>query len=112
MARFKNEVWEAASWASIVSVATMAIVFIPFLMLGSYGFFYMVSNLMLLEFGIFLVLGGCLMARQPLRDEDRYDADGQPVLSWRWAIIGKKLLIASVFLLGLTGAFFLLGGLL
>jgi len=51
-----------------------------------------------LEMGIFLILGGCMMSRQPLKDEDRYDNDGNPTSTWKLAMIGRQLLFASLFL--------------
>jgi len=51
-----------------------------------------------LEMGIFLILGGCMMSRQPLKDEDRYDKDGNATNKWRLAMIGRQLLFASLFL--------------
>ena len=51
-----------------------------------------------LEMGIFLILGGCLMARQPLKDEDRYNEDGSPVSTWKMALIGRQILAAGIFL--------------
>jgi len=71
--------------------------------------FFTAANLMIPEFGVMLIIGACLMARQPLEDEKRYDEEGNPTTSWRFAIIGKKILLASVFLLAFTGLFFILG---
>jgi hypothetical protein len=51
-----------------------------------------------LEIGFFLILGGCMMSRQPLKDEDRYDKEGNPTSTWRIALIGRQLLFASLFL--------------
>jgi len=71
--------------------------------------FFTAANLMIPEFGVMLIIGACLMGRQPLDDEKRYDEDGNPTKSWQFAIIGKKILLASVFLLAFTGIFFILG---
>ncbi len=71
--------------------------------------FFTAANLMIPEFGVMLIIGACLMARQPLEDEKRYDEDGNPTKSWRFAIIGRKILLASVFLLAFSGVFFILG---
>ncbi len=51
-----------------------------------------------LEMGIFLILGACLMSRQPLKDEDRYKEDGSPKTSWKMAIIGRQLIFTGIFL--------------
>ena len=71
--------------------------------------FFTAANLMIPEFGIMLILGACLMSRQPLDDEKRFDADGNPTKSWRYALIGKKILLTAVFLLAFSGIFYLLG---
>lgn len=71
--------------------------------------FFTAANFMIPEFGIILILGSCLMSRQPLDDEKRFDADGNPTRSWRYAILGKKILLTSVFLLAFSGLFYLLG---
>ncbi len=71
--------------------------------------FFTAANLMIPEFGVLLIIGSCLMARQPLEDEKRYDEEGNPTKSWKYAIIGKKFLLASIFLLAFTGVFFILG---
>ena len=71
--------------------------------------FFTPANLMIPEFGGMLIIGACLMARQPLDDEKRFDEDGNPTSSWKYAIIGKKILLASVFLLAFTGLFIILG---
>ncbi|MBS3795412.1 MAG: hypothetical protein KGY80_10965 [Candidatus Thorarchaeota archaeon] len=103
-----EEILEAISWASLLSVVTMLFMLFPFLLIGLPGYFSGISNLLLLEFGIMLLIGGCLMGRQPLHDGDRYDSEGKPVDSWRRALIGRKALIASLFVLLLAGVFYLL----
>ena len=67
--------------------------------------FFTAANLMIPEFGVMLILGACLMSRQPLDDEKRYDADGNPTKSWRFALLGKNILLASFFLLAFSGLF-------
>jgi hypothetical protein len=47
---------------------------------------------------ILLLFGGCLFARMPLVDEKRYNPDGTRVPSWRRALLGYRLVIASFFL--------------
>lgn len=72
---------------------------------------FWVATLMIPEFGVMFILGGCLMARQPLKDEDRFDKEGTMVRSWRYTIIGKKLLF-SAFLLFIFAALFTFIGVL
>ncbi|MFW9803988.1 MAG: hypothetical protein ACFFFC_15100 [Candidatus Thorarchaeota archaeon] len=54
---------------------------------------------------IFLLFGGCLLARMPLVDEKRYNPDGTPLPSWRRALLGYRLVLAS-FILFLYGLLF------
>jgi hypothetical protein len=71
--------------------------------------FFTAANFMIPEFGVMLIVGACLMSRQPLEDSKRFDAEGNPTKSWKYAILGKKILLASVFLLAFSGLFFILG---
>ncbi len=71
--------------------------------------FYTAANLMIPEFGVMLIVGSCLMSRQPIDDEKRHDADGNPTTTWKFALYGKKILLAAVFLLAFGGLLFLLG---
>jgi hypothetical protein len=57
------------------------------------------SFYLILEFGMMLILGACLMSRQPLEVEKRYSKKGNPVRSWVWAMRGRKVLFASIFVL-------------
>jgi hypothetical protein len=70
--------------------------------------FFSVATLMIPEFAVMFIIGGCLMARQPLEDEARYDKDGNPVRSWRYAILGKKVILSAFFLFIFAGVFTLL----
>ena len=60
------------------------------------------GSIAFLEIGLFLILGGCMMSRQPLKDEDRLDKDGQPTSAWKMAVFGKQILFAAVFLFAYT----------
>ncbi len=71
--------------------------------------FFTASNLMVPEFGIMLILGACLLARQPLEDSKRFDSDGNPTRAWKYALLGRKILLASVFLFAFTALFYVLG---
>ena len=70
--------------------------------------FLTASAYLILEFGVMLILGTCFMARQPLEVDKRYDEQGIPVRSWIWAMRGKKVIFASIFVLMFA---FLIGGL-
>ena len=56
------------------------------------------ASIAFLEIGVFLILGGCMMSRQPLKDEDRLDETGQPTSAWKIALLGRQMLFAAVFL--------------
>ncbi|MFW9805833.1 MAG: hypothetical protein ACFFFK_03830 [Candidatus Thorarchaeota archaeon] len=71
--------------------------------------FFTAANFMIPEFGVMLILGSCLMSRQPLDDSKRYDNEGNPTKSWKYTQYGKKVFIASIFLLAFSGMFYLLG---
>ncbi|GAH26434.1 unnamed protein product [marine sediment metagenome] len=98
--------WIIASFLALINVIIALTIHIA----TSTNFdFFTAANLMIPEFGVMLIIGACLMGRQPLEDEKRYDEDGNPTKSWKYAIIGKKILLSSVFLLAFTGLFFILG---
>ena len=48
--------------------------------------------------GVLLLVGGCMFSRLPLQDSKRYDDEGNPNTSWRMALLGFRLMVASVFL--------------
>ncbi|MFX0108029.1 MAG: hypothetical protein ACFE7R_07085 [Candidatus Hodarchaeota archaeon] len=52
----------------------------------------------ILGMGLLLIVGGCLMARQPMRDEDRFNPDGSASTQWKMALIGRQLLFAALIL--------------
>jgi 1,4-dihydroxy-2-naphthoate octaprenyltransferase len=60
------------------------------------------ASIAFLEIGCFLIFGGCMMSRQPLKDEDRFDETGQPTSAWRTARFGRQMLFAAVFLFAYT----------
>jgi predicted phage tail protein len=51
-----------------------------------------------LEIGLLLIVGGCLMARQPLENKGRYTEDGNISTAWRIALIGRQMLLAAFIL--------------
>ena len=109
MAEKSNFLIEIMAVASILAVVDVLVAFLGQLIISEMSVFHTASTLLLFEFAVMLILGGCLMARQPLEDEKRFDADGNPVPAWRMAIIGKKILGASLFTLLLSVLFLILG---
>lgn len=98
--------------SSLVAVINLALVLPVFFLTGPFQVFGVASNLLFLEFGGSLVIGGCLMARQPLEDEKRYNEQGEAVASWRWALRGRLVLVMAVFLLVYAALFGLISSLL
>jgi hypothetical protein len=90
---------EAITLASVIVVADLLIGFLILIAAAGASYFLMVSNTLMIEFGAMLILGGCLMARQPLVDEKRYDTLGKPTRAWRFALLGRQVLLISVFVL-------------
>ena len=109
MAEKSRFLFEIMAIAVIFAVIDILIAFLTLVVLGDVSVFYIVSNLLFLEFAVMLVVGGCLMARQPLEDDKRYDDDGNPVTAWRVALLGRKILGASVFTIILSILFLILG---
>ena len=100
------ETWIIASFLAFLNIIVALVIH----MSTATNFdFFTASNLMIPEFGGMLIVGACMMSRQPLEDEKRYDADGNPTKSWQFALLGKKILLAAIFLLAFSGLFILLG---
>ena len=90
---------EAIAIASVIIVVDLLFGLFTMLVLAGVSLFLVVSNALMIEFGAMLIIGGCLMARQPLMDEKRYDSSGKPSTAWRFALLGKQVLLSSIFLL-------------
>ena len=71
--------------------------------------FYTVAIPCILEFGILLIIGACLMSRQPLDDDKRYDEEGNPTKSWEYALLGQKAFLMSFLMLPYIGLFYVFG---
>ncbi len=109
MSSKKHFILEAMALASVLAVLDILLAFLLLIAFGNVSVFYTASNFLFAEFAGMLIIGGCFMARQPLEDSKRFDDTGNPVKSWRAALMGKKLLGASLFVLVLSGLFGLLG---
>jgi hypothetical protein len=60
---------------------------------------YVAGTGALIELGLMLVAGGCLMSRQPLQESGRYNEDGTATSAWKMAVIGRRLLLGALILL-------------
>lgn len=92
-------VFEAIAVSSVIVVVDLLLGFILLFAFAGVSVFLIVSNALTVEFGGMLIVGGCLMARQPLVDEQRYDSSGKPTTAWRHAVVGRQVLVSSVFVL-------------
>jgi hypothetical protein len=90
---------EAMAMASTLVVIDLILGLILSVSSGTGSVLHHASNLLVLEFGIMLIVGGCLMSRQPLEDKKRYDESGKPTASWRAAMMGRRILTSSMFVL-------------
>ena len=43
----------------------------------------------ILEFGLLLITGACLMSREPLEDKDSFTDDGSYSIVWNMALLGR-----------------------
>jgi len=94
-----RSVLEPLSVASIIAIIDLFIAMLLTIVDPTVSLFLTASAYLFLEFGVMLILGACFMSRQPLDVDKRFDKEGLPVRSWIWAIRGKKVLVASVFVL-------------
>jgi hypothetical protein len=85
--------------ASTIVFIDIIIAMIIMFMDPATSLFFTVSAYLIFEFGVMLVIGACFMARQPLEMEKRFDETGEPVRAWIWALRGKKVLVASIFVI-------------
>ncbi len=86
------------SWATLLMFLILIIGFIGSVIVDLSVFRYAVEVLGFTLTGILLLVGACMFSRQPLEDSKRYDDEGNPTTSWRIALLGLSLMIASVFL--------------
>ena len=94
---------------SIIAFINLVLAIIIHILASTSFDFFTASNLLVPEFGLILIVGACLLARQPLEDAKRFDSDGNPTPAWKYALIGRKMLLASVFLLAFAALFYVLG---
>ncbi|UCE09247.1 MAG: hypothetical protein JSW61_09730 [Candidatus Thorarchaeota archaeon] len=88
---------QALAIASIITIADLAVAFLYFLLSSGVNVYVVASNLLFLEFGVMLMVGACLITREPLDEEKKYDEEGAPVRSMLMAQSAKKVLASSVF---------------
>jgi hypothetical protein len=102
---------QAMAIASAIAMVNLLAAFMMFLLSTIVNTFVAASNLLFIEFAIMLMIGACLMFREPLDDTKKYDEEGNPVSSWRMAQTGKKILASSLFVALFSLLFTFLGSL-
>lgn len=101
--------FKAMTISSLITVIDIIIALaLSMLTLIAFSFFD-VATILIPEFGVLLLVGSCLMARDPLEDERRYNADGTPVRAWKYTLIGREVFLVAAVLFVLMILFTLLG---
>jgi len=95
----QKEIERALLIATALMSIDLLISFIPLLILQTMLVSTIATGSAFLEFGLLLIIGSCLMSRQPLENKDRYNDDGSLTKTWRMALLGQRLLVAALFLL-------------
>ena len=62
-----------------------------------------------LELALFLISGACLLARDPINEDDRFDEVGQPTTGFKMVLYGRILLISAILLFLFMGLILVLG---
>lgn len=83
--------------ATVLAVIDIAGSLVVLIFNPSSSIFGNTAALLFIEFASMLVLGGCMMAREPLDDDKKYDKKGSPVSSWRIALMGRRILLGGLF---------------
>ena len=94
----KSATMRGIRWATILMSFILVIGIMGSVIMQLYIFRYAVEVLTFAMTGLLLFVGGCMYARQPLEDSKRYDDEGNPMRSWRVALMGLSLMVASVIL--------------
>lgn len=95
---WKNDLERGMIFATGIMIINLLIGFIATIFLASPMTGSFSAGSAFLEMGVLLMIGGCLMSRQPLKDEDRYSDDGSPTSAWKMALFGRQIIFTSVFL--------------
>jgi len=88
----------SAAIAGIILGIDFVVGLLGLLIVPQFDLLTFVAGVSLFEFGVLMIIGGCLAAREPLDDAKRYDSGGKPVRSHTMAMTGKRLLLVGLFL--------------
>ncbi len=86
-----------AAIAALIVGTDFAAGLIGLLLLPGFELFGFVSGISILEFGVLILMGGCLGLREPLDESHRYDDEGRAVLSYKLAVTGRRLVLVGLF---------------
>ncbi len=108
-----SAIFEAAATGSVVAVVNVFVALLLFLIDPTVLVIRTASNFLFVEFAIMLIIGGCLMSREPLSDVTDNASDANrgvhDVTFYKMAQLGRKLLLTSLFVF-IFGALFALAG--
>lgn len=85
-------------YSTVLMTINLGVGFVVTLILQELLMSYIATSLAFIELAIMLIFGGCLMARQPLDEKERYDSEGNPTKEWKMARLGRKFLLAAIIL--------------
>ncbi len=85
-------------YSAVLMVINLGVGFAATLVLQEPLMYFTASSLAFIELALMLILGGCLMARQPLDNKDRYDSDGNFTKEWKMFRLGRQFLLAAILL--------------
>ncbi len=99
-------VLESMVIAAVLTTVDIAVSFLVLLFDATLSILSIVSTVLFTEFAIMLVIGGCMMAREPLDDDKKYDSEGNPVTAWKMTLIGRKILLGALFVFAFSFLFY------
>ncbi len=102
---------EAAATGSVIAVANLLVALILFITDPVVLVIHTASNFLFIESAVMFIVGGCLMAREPLADDTDVAGSGRTgahdITFRKMANLGRKTLLTALFVF-LFGALFAL----
>ncbi len=91
-----NTIFEMMALSSLLVILDIIIASVSAVIVIQ-SIFPIVSNLLLVEFSLLLIIGACMMSRQPMTEEKEKTETGERSQAFMMYLLGRKLLGASVF---------------
>ena len=85
-------------YSAVLMTINLGVGFVATLIFQELLMSYIAASLAFIELAFLLIFGGCLMARQPLDEKERYDSEGNSTKEWKMARIGRQFLLAAFLL--------------